>query len=151
MLLARVAEGLELAVGFLAVAVADARKTVYEPADEAGLEVARVNVGLAVHDIVPQQYEVGDRCQTLRATGAGVGDDAMALIVDAVRAVKIGEALRIVGREEAKRFEPRVKLFQRARPKTQSIERQPLGDFPTGSAHPHCRGENHIGDDASAG
>ena len=49
--------------------------------------------------------------------------DAKALIVDAVRAVKIGEALRIVGREEATQFEARVKLFERARPKTQSIER----------------------------
>jgi hypothetical protein len=55
MLLARVAEGFELAVGFLAITVPDARKPVDEPADEPRFEVARVNVGLALHDIVPQQ------------------------------------------------------------------------------------------------
>ena len=73
MLLAQVAEGIEMAVGFLAIAVADARKTVDEPADEARLKVAGVNVGLAVHDIIPQQHKVGDQCQTLRAAGGGVG------------------------------------------------------------------------------
>jgi hypothetical protein len=45
--------------------------------------------------------EMGDQCQTLRVADVGVRDDAMAVIVNAVRAVEIGEALRIVGCEEA--------------------------------------------------
>jgi hypothetical protein len=76
MLLARVAEGFELAVGFLAITVPDARKPVDERADEPRFEVPRVNVGLALHDIVPQQHEMGDQCQTLHVAGVGVGTGA---------------------------------------------------------------------------
>jgi hypothetical protein len=72
------------------------------------------------HEMAPERF----------SPGGGVGDDAMDLIVDAVRAVKIVEALRIVGREKAKRFELRIKLFERARPETQPIEGQSLGDSP---------------------
>ena len=53
MRLALGAERIELAVGLLAIAIADAGEAINQLPDEAGREIAGVNVGTTLRDIEP--------------------------------------------------------------------------------------------------
>ena len=58
MRLALGAERVELAVGLLAIAIADAGEAINKLPDEAGREIAGVNVGTTLRDIEPQQAQM---------------------------------------------------------------------------------------------